>query len=210
MEARVFWQRMVRLIYFGLAGGPIVTTNRSTELDLTKEEFLALRREVEAQVAETRRIELAAIGGVAAIYAWLATHSPIYGIEEWAWLLPILLPLFGGFRSRAIGYRIDDIREYLQKIEKEIPKDRNLVGGWETFLAQPSRRKYIAKSAWAYWIILLVICFVISGGGIIGQCRQAPPVPRTYRVDCQFRAGGISCSASTPQASQGTPRKTGS
>jgi hypothetical protein len=53
-----------------------------TQLDLTKEEFLALRSEVDAQVAETRRIELAAVGAAAAIYARLATNQTIYGIGK--------------------------------------------------------------------------------------------------------------------------------
>lgn len=165
------------------------------DLDLIKEEFLALRNEGDAQVAETRRLEMAAVGGAAAIYAWLATHQPIYGIGRWAWLLPLLLPIFGGLRSFAIYRRISDIGAYLKKIEDQLPETQKLARGWENFLA--SRKKYLAKSAWAFWIALLLICVALSSGGIVAQGQRATAEPGIYRMDCQCQAGGIHCSVGT-------------
>src|SRR5436309_4090349 len=142
-------------------------TSMPTSLDLTKEEFLVLRSEGDAQVAETRRLEIAVVGGAAAIYAWLATHQPLYGIGPWAWLLPVLLPIYGGLRSYAIYRRISDISAYLKQIEDNLPETQRLLRGWENFLA--FREKYLAKTAKLFWITLFLICSVLSTTGVVGQ-----------------------------------------
>jgi hypothetical protein len=142
-----------------------------TDFDLTKEEFLALRSEATEQVAETRRLEVAAVGGAAAIYAWLATQQPTYGIKEVAWLLPILLSLFGGLRSYAIHRRITDISVYLKRIENKVPDTQKLLSGWEHF--RESRVRYLAKSALAFWIILLLVCIALSIYGFRNQTQNA-------------------------------------
>lgn len=79
-----------------------------------KEEYLTLRKEVELNLEELSSLEKSCVGGVAAIFAWVATNSAdLEGFGKFAWLVPILLPVFGALKAKAIGIHLGVLGKYL-------------------------------------------------------------------------------------------------
>ena len=67
------------------------------------EEYKVLHAELSQHVQETLALERYAVAGVAAVFSWLVTKKVGTGPPwQWVWLLPVLLPLFGGLRCFAL------------------------------------------------------------------------------------------------------------
>jgi hypothetical protein len=113
---------------------------------LGTEEYKSLRGEISALVAESRKLELLAIGGVAATYAWFVTSKVPPGA---AWYVPALLPLLGALRAYAIFKRIGEIGDYLRNIEKSLD-----WSGWETHFATKLRSR-VSFTSIVLWLALL-------------------------------------------------------
>ena len=110
------------------------------------EEYKSLREEVYALVAETRRLEILSLGGVAAMYAWFVTAQVSSGP---AWYAPLLLPLLGALRSYALFNRIGEIAAYLHGREKAME-----WSGWETHFAARAKSR-LSFTAFFFWFSCL-------------------------------------------------------
>ena len=142
----------------------------SKELDLADDtkrdaflatEFNALRREIELQVAERRKVESQTFAGLAAIYAWVLTRNP--PLEPFymkaCLAIPMLFSLFGLLRWIAIMLQTMRIGDYIQSMEDKVVGE---AGGWETTLRQ-MRKDHPIKSQLEGWIEAATWCFVVVG-----------------------------------------------
>ena len=113
-------------------------------------EFNALRREIELQVVERRKVEGQTFVGLAAIYAWVLTRNPpldpIYMKASLA--IPMVFSLLGLLRWLAIMMRTMAIGAYIQSIEEQAVGDGR---GWETILKKMRTEKPV-KSQLEGWI----------------------------------------------------------
>lgn len=83
--------------------------------DFLKEEYLTLRKEVEAAVAELASLERNAILAIAAIYSWLVTAKLVIPFSYLAWSIPILISLFSALRSFNVGQHLQRLSAYIKK-----------------------------------------------------------------------------------------------
>jgi hypothetical protein len=124
-------------------------------------QYSLLREEVVSHVAETRRVEVYAVGGVAAVYAWLVTH----GIElSAAWFIPVMFPLLGAIRSYALFKRVQLIAIYLRDLEVYW-FGASSPHGWERFFEEKVRKtketgSRVSFTAFLLWAALMVVTVI--------------------------------------------------
>ena len=94
------------------------------------EEYKDRRAEIDTLLKDTKNIELYALIGVAAYYAWLLTHCVSPSLP---WLIPIVIPILGAWRSFENVMQVLKNAKYLRDLEKEIFVFQ--LKGWERYLA---------------------------------------------------------------------------
>lgn len=137
---------------------------------LAQEEYLALRKEVEAHTKELATLEKACIVGVVAVFAWLSTLpegvDPV--LAAIAWLAPVLMPLYGALKSSALRSRLSLLSEHLEAIERlHLPGGQ----GWHALLRTRRSRSASmrANGAWALFLALTVIASVTGANSVLGD-----------------------------------------
>lgn len=126
------------------------------------EEYKSLRVEIDYLGKDARALEIYVLGGLVAFYSWMA--SACFQDMLMLWLMPILLPLFGGWRSYANMRRIMQIAKHLRGVEAELGGDGEWRG-WETRIADLRREpltKILQQSHSAFWLVLLMITIVVA------------------------------------------------
>lgn len=130
------------------------------EFHLKEYEFL--RKEIAELVEHTRKLEIYAVGAIAAFYAWFIKEQP----PTPTLFIPTALALLGGFRSYAALIRIYEISDYLRIIERSIAWNESGLCGWESYRKnEPDRAStrfwiYTApflSSAAIFWIALALM-----------------------------------------------------
>ena len=157
------------------------------------EQYKDLRSQIQELARSITNLEVIAVGGIVAYYAWIMTHNvPDLSVQifylrlKWALIIPILLPILGFFRSRRHMGQIHYIARYMREIE-----DRTPVGpekGWEHFIDRHRRKRFgpwQLSSRWGFWFFqsshfcvwLLVfvgtVLIAVFGGDLI--TTQAAP-----------------------------------
>lgn len=132
-------------------------------------EFNALRREIELQVVERRKVEGQTFVGLAAIYAWILTRNPpldpLYTKATLA--VPMIFALLGFLRWSAIMLRTMAIGSYIQSMEVHAVGEGQ---GWETLLKQMRKDRpikgqlegWVEAISWGLTIFLSTAAFVYS------------------------------------------------
>ena len=137
-----------------------------------KEEYATLRREVESCMSELATLEKLCVGGVAAIFAWVAKDSGSYqNFAKFAWFMPSIITIYGMLKSRAIGSHLNVLGGYLRKIEvSQLPPDAE-VEGWEKYFqaSSPGKRKKVTEYAWIAFAALTVIGSLVGFAGALAQ-----------------------------------------
>lgn len=82
------------------------------DFDPRKEEYLTLRKEVEAQMTELGQLECNFVLAAAVIYAWLVNDGVGTSIAKAGWYIPVLFALFGGLRSFSVGSHLFTLGRY--------------------------------------------------------------------------------------------------
>jgi hypothetical protein len=121
--------------------------------------YKVLREELVSLGEEARKLEMAAITAVAALYAWLATHN-VHGAP---WYIAVPLVILAAFRAAVIGERILFIRGYLKLIEEKLIRGKSELSGYETYFSVPSNSKWymhIRYTMAVIWIALLCVTFI--------------------------------------------------
>jgi hypothetical protein len=108
---------------------------------------------------EARKLEMAAITAVAALYAWLATHN-VHGAP---WYIGVPLVILAAFRAIVIGERMLVIRGYLMLIEEKLFRDQPEVLGYECYLSVSTKSKWYMHLRYTMaiiWIALLCVTVI--------------------------------------------------
>jgi hypothetical protein len=115
------------------------------EYDFLQKEHLAL-------VEHTHKLEVYAVGGLAAFYAWFIEHGP----PRSALWIPILLSSLGAFRSWAVLVRLREIRVYLREIESLFAPGDCEPKGWERH-RENSRLSPFVWTSVVFWGVLVIV-----------------------------------------------------
>ena len=115
------------------------------------EEYKALRREIEEFLKQIAATETYAIGGIAATWAWLATHSQAFDklYFDLAWGIPFLIALLGAARSWSLYRHVTIIGEYLKE------QADKLGMGWENY--EKREKGQINTITCFIWCVLLIL-----------------------------------------------------
>ena len=135
-----------------------------SDFDFLKEEYLTLRKEIEAVILELRQLERNCVIAVALAFTWVATQTLKPEIAQVAWLVPSLIPIYGAIRARAIGKHLKVMGQYVKSIENvAIPAGLGIVG-WEHYLEANSRgaQSGATKQLWVALILLSLFMSVIG------------------------------------------------
>jgi len=130
-----------------------------------KDEYAALRKEVESCMAELATLEKVVVGGVAAIFAWVAKDGIHAGhLAAVAWLVPTVVALYGGLKAKAIESHLAVLGGYLRKIEiAQLPPDSK-VEGWQAYFEKnsPGKRTQVTREAWVGLLVLTSLTSAIG------------------------------------------------
>ncbi len=131
--------------------------------ELRLEQYKLLHQEVMSLVAETRKIEVLVIGGIGALYAWLAGQasypSPVAYVGT-------ALAIFGSVRALGLFRRISEIAVYMRGIEASWPTlfgNQDHTKGWETYLHRLQKDgkcfplRWVALGVWAAVLFMSVV-----------------------------------------------------
>ncbi len=99
------------------------------------------------------------------MFTWLLTNNPE---NRGLFFLPILLPIFGLYRSFTLRRSILLIIDYIMKLELLIYKDIEEIEGYENF-RNNSNKSGVTKSSIIFWFTIIVVSFFISILGFLGS-----------------------------------------
>jgi hypothetical protein len=123
------------------------------------EMYKLLHEERVSLAEEARKLEMAAITAVAALYAWLATHN-VHGAP---WYIAVPLVILGAFRAIVLGERILFIKEYLKLIEQKALQGEFEFQGYENYFSENTRFKWYMHLRYTVaiiWIVLLCVTII--------------------------------------------------
>lgn len=148
--------------------------NRLDVVDLTESRDFRLKEydrvsgELLAQLEEAWRLEKFAIGGSAALMAWLITN-PVS--ERWAWLLPLFFFLACAFRfSAAMLHIVFRLGAYIKVIERTFVGKSGWMG-WENWFRGKGFNQTIAHGI--LWLALIALAGSVSYLGMNQRQRSA-------------------------------------
>jgi len=122
------------------------------------EEFKLLHKEIEESSKGCREIMQWTLLASAAMYGWLATHSPVdpsASLTAMVRYIPFVLTFYGSVATAAWMLRVRTISIYLLKIEDVIGAP---LLGYERHLRQ--RRPILTTIGAVFWILLMIGNFI--------------------------------------------------
>jgi len=129
--------------------------------DFIKEEYLTLRKEVEAAVTELALMERYCLIAVAGIYTWLLPQVLKEGLPAWSLWIPSVLVLFGALRSLTGGLHLQRLSGYIKKIELEYSKENEYATGWEHYHSELTKNKLRTKVTFMFWSVFFIVTLVV-------------------------------------------------
>jgi len=123
------------------------------------EMYKMLHEELLSLGEEARKLEMAAITAVAALYAWLATHN----VRGAPWYIGVPLVILAAFRATVLGERILFIKDYLMLIEQKLLQDTPELPGYENYFSMNTKSKWymhIRYTMAVIWIALMCVTFI--------------------------------------------------
>ena len=118
-------------------------------------EYESLKKELGELVEHSRKLEIYAVGGIAAFYAWYFTVKTS-SVPPGALYIPVLLAFLAGLRSWSVLIRITEIAKYIVRVEAAFSLPNFDVIGWETYRSKPENDSSpFLASASVFWSTLL-------------------------------------------------------
>jgi hypothetical protein len=162
--------------------------------EVVLDQYRMLRAEVMSLIDETRKIEVYALGGIGAFYAWLVSSTTAK--DGLIWYLPTALAVFGGMRSLGLFVRLGDISRYMQDIEAKWSSLGLLDNGWETYFSKDERRWpkvpgfYKANKFPLSFVTTVFWGMLILGTLFAPSCLQQPPPTNQSGFQCEWISKG--------------------
>lgn len=152
------------------------------------QEMVTLKSEIQALSSEVYSIMNLSMVGTVAVYSWLLTNDKLQ-VGYLEWMLPIMLSLWGVFRTIGCFLRIGTIGDYIRKLEDVCSAKKDGVDGWHHYLDQmPAyrafsphfiRTHFIGFTLALFWfgqIAIQTYAVIQFGGGSVTEDRsEAPP-----------------------------------
>lgn len=129
-----------------------------------KEEYLALRKEIDATIVQGRDLERNCVVALAIAFAWVATQTLTSDLAKVAWLVPTIIPIYGNLRDRAINQHLMTLGSYILTVESAILKIDEGVEGWEHYLARNDPKGLNRTSRQLWWVLVVLSAFVSAIG----------------------------------------------
>ncbi len=157
-----------------------------TNFEFMKEEYLTLRREIEASVSELATLERQCVLATAAIYTWLVTAGLKGGaVTQLAWSIPVIISVFGALRSFSTGQHLRRLSCYIQEIENEVAQSNKHAKGWEHFHSLATLNKFRTKVRITAWLTLIALTIFVAlrGPTIVAEPNKSlqPEAPQAAR-----------------------------
>lgn len=136
------------------------------DFNFHKEEYLALRREIEITLQEFSSLRQYCVIAAALTFTWAASHTYPNPIIYWiSWMIPTLISSFGARMAWAKNMHLVQIGKYIKQIECHYikPPDK-AVQGWEHYRVE----KKIGETTdidTLFWILLIGTSIII---GLLG------------------------------------------
>jgi hypothetical protein len=121
--------------------------------------YKMLHEERVSLAEEARKLEMACIGAVAALYAWLATHN----VRGAPWYIGVPLVILAAFRAVVLGERALFIKDYLMLLEQRFVHDRSRLPGYENYFAEGTKSQWYMHLRYTMailWIALLAVTII--------------------------------------------------
>ena len=124
------------------------TSLRSESTQFHVAEYGSLHGEIRELNTEARTLERQTLYATGAVWAWLA----IYGkdVPSIAWYIPVLFSVGGGLRAVSLKRAVDNIADYIVKLDRLFAASPKLVG-WETYRRQNKVSAGVMLSAQVLW-----------------------------------------------------------
>jgi uncharacterized membrane protein len=127
----------------------------------TREEYLALRKEIDAALADLAALEKNCVVAIALIYSWLASQMNMVGFEaQIGWLVPLFVAIFGALRSYSIGHHLGVMGSYIKGIEEIYKPGGEKAIGWEHFFENNGKHTQ-GRVRNLFWIALCLSTAVV-------------------------------------------------
>lgn len=147
------------------------------DFNFHKEEYLALRRQIEMTLQQFSQLRRYSLIGAAVAFAWIANQDFTPETVNWlAWSIPTVIPICGLILMLSKSAGLNKMGGYIAEIENVYLKDMSEARGWENYRAKYReilRKESKIKSLTTYtadlifWIIFIILSLVITViGGI--------------------------------------------
>ena len=155
------------------------------------EQYRSLRGEILDTLKAARSIELYAVIGLSLYYAWIFSRcfpqmpsdslltGPLGASlgQVIPWVVPGLIPIFGGWRNLKSARYVSRLGGYLRLVESEFAKENHPIGphkGWETYVESVRRggrfRQNILAGpiiSWAFWATIIIAVVILAVIGVL-------------------------------------------
>lgn len=162
-------------------------------LDLRKEEYASLRREIEMCLAEFSDLERNCVLASAAAYAWVSSSAAIQAYVTYvAWFIPIVIPVYGLSRTYAVGKHLKRIGGYIRLVEQG---EAFRGSGWETYLERERNSTGADASnkiRTTFWSLFLACSVAASGLGLAESWYQGSRAAAHDRQDFRRPLASVS------------------
>lgn len=133
------------------------TIDRKDAFDFHVREHASLRREIELDKQEMRRLEVYAVIGTGLVWSWIVTSSN--PVPEYAWFIPMLFSILGLLKTQGLIKSILIKAAYLRELEKAVSKFE-LLQGWENYIEE-HRGEYPSWLNWLFWLLLISVTIIV-------------------------------------------------
>ncbi len=122
-----------------------------------KEEYLALRKEVENALSDISTIERNCLLAISAVYVWLLSQNLSIALDKkTGWAVPVFLAIFSALRCYSIGEHLGIIGSYVKGIETINKPGGETNIGWEMYFELKGRQTQTKVRRW-FWGLLIFL-----------------------------------------------------
>ena len=137
--------------------------------DFHIEEYRAITQEILEDIQETRKLEIYALIGLAAVCSWISTQPRVHPVLGY---FPVLIPILAGMRCWTLYLRIRTSSGYLKRIEKVFATRFPDLPGWEHYWC--THPNHVLSHTIAFWVAMIAASVAFSYITISVQQREYP------------------------------------
>ena len=137
--------------------------------DFHFEEYRALHQEILEDIQETRKLEIYALIGLAAVCSWISTQPRVHPVLGY---FPMLIPILAGMRCWTLYLRIRTFCGYKYRLENAFATEHKELPGWEHYWR--THPNHVLSQTVAFWVAMIVASVAFSYITTSVQQREYP------------------------------------